>query len=277
VSCKKALGVFLSLVFLSCLALGHEIRAAQLTVKVSTDKLEYQAGEIVTITARVLLDDVPVAAKIDTAYIDITYDSGLASRNYITWDFSPLAPGVFVAQARAGASGTRRVYVAASTTVREGCCCRTICAFAWAGYTVTPGCQTCYQPCFTWPCCQPCVPCWAPDFFIRYTVTIVSADPPVSFSLPPHVTSALLERANPLTFREAPPHSVTWSSIPGFGWVNDALSELGLSLDPETGRISGNLDFRRVRKDRYYFFIEALNPAGEVVAGIWVEIAFVEA
>ncbi|MGQ9734877.1 MAG: hypothetical protein ACUVQU_07550 [Candidatus Bipolaricaulia bacterium] len=256
-----------------------QAQAAELTVLVSTDKPEYQTGELVTITVRVLLDGVPVASRLELAYIDIAYDSGSSFRHYITWDFIPVATGVFVAQAKAGPAGLRQVYVAASATITEGCCCRTIYASGLTYFTVKPGC-TC-QPCYYYPCwccqpCQPCPECRAPDFFLRYTITIVSDDPPVSFSLPDYVVTQLEQRAaSPVTFREAPAHTVVWSSIPGFGWVNDALSELGLALDPETGRISGNVDFRWVRKDRYFFFIEALNPMGEVVAGIWVEIAFV--
>jgi hypothetical protein len=275
--------LFFGSVLVGTVAFGPQAEAAELTVLVSTDKPEYQSGELVTITVRVLLDGVPVASRIELAYIDIAYDSGSTFRHYITWDFVPVATGVFVAQAKAGPAGLRQVYVAASATITEGCCCRTICASGVAYFSVKPGCACqpcyCYQPCWWWyqPCqpCQPCVPCWAPDFFVRYSVTIVSEDPPVSFSLPAHVMSAILQRANPVTFREAAPHSVMWSSVPGFGWVNDALSDLGLTLDPATGRISGNIDLRRVRKDRYYFFIEALNPAGEVVAGIWIEIAFI--
>lgn len=82
----------------------------------------------------------------------------------------------------------------------------------------------------------------------------------------------LLQMANPITFREAPPHSVMWSDFPGMGWTNDALADLGLSLDPETGMISGYLGSAALTKDKYFFFIEALNPGGEVIAGIWIEI-----
>jgi len=284
---RRLLGFLFLLTFSIVLAQAAQAQAAELTVTVSTDKPEYQSGELVTITVWVLYNGLPVAAKIDLAYIDITYDSGSTFRHYITWDFVSVAPGVFVAQAKAGPAGLRQVYVAARATVTEGCCRITVCGSGVAYFSVRPGCVCqpyyCYQPCY--PCwwyqpCPPCPPqeCRPPDFFIKHFVHTPSPGEVrrISFQMPDYILDQLLARAGgKVTFREAPPHSVIWSDIPGLGWTNDPLAELGLVLDPETGRISGQLRGELIRKGNYFFFIEALNEAGEVIAGIWIEIAFV--
>ncbi len=262
-----------------------QAQAAELAVVVSTDKPEYQTGELVTITVRVLLGGVPVASRIELAYIDIAYDSGSSFRHYITWDFVPVATGVFVARAKAGPAGLRQVYVAASATITEGCCCQTICASGMAYFTVKPGCACqpyyCYyqpcQPCWCYQPCQPCPQCRPPDFFIKHILNPAEAlGAQITFSIPDHIMGELLRLAGgPVTFREAPPHSVIWSSVPGLGWTNEPLAELGLALDPATGRISGYLTATGDLFESHFFFIEALNGAGEVVAGIWIEIAFI--
>lgn len=285
-----ALLIFLGLALAVLAALGPQpqAKAAELTVAVSTDKPEYQTGELVTITVRVLLDGLPVPARIDLAYIDIAYDSGSTFRHYITWDFVPVATGVFVAQAKAGPAGLRQVYVAASATIKEGCCCRTICAFGVAYFSVRPGCAWACQP-YYWPCqpcgcycyqpCQPCLPpveCRPPDFFIKHILNPAEVGSSVTLSIPDHIMGELVRRAGgPVTFREAPPRSVMWSSFPGVGWTNEPLASLGLALDPATGRISGVLTATGDLFESHFFFIEALNAAGEVVAGIWIEIAFI--
>jgi hypothetical protein len=277
--------LFFGSVLVGTVAFGPQAEAAELTVLVSTDKPEYQSGELVTITVRVLLDGVPVASRIELAYIDIAYDSGSTFRHYITWDFVPVATGVFVAQAKAGPAGLRQVYVAASATITEGCCCRTICASGVAYFSVKPGCACqpcyCYQPCWWWyqPCqpCQPCLPCRPPDFFIKHVLNPAEVlGTKVTFSIPDHIMEQLTRRAGgPVTFREAPPHSVLWSSAPGLGWTNEPLAALGLALDPATGQISGYLTATGDLFESHFFFIEALNAAGQVVAGIWIEIAFI--
>lgn len=280
--------LFFGLVLAAVVALGPQpqAKAAELTVAVSTDKPEYQSGELVTITVRVLLDGVPAPARIDLAYIDIAYDSGSTFRHYITWDFVPVATGVFIARAKAGPAGLRQVYVAASATITEGCCCRTICAFGVAYFSVRPGCACGCQP-YYWPCqpcwcyqpCQPCPPleCRPPDFFIKHVLNPAEAlGSSVTFNIPDHIMGELLQLAGgPVAFREAPPHSVLWSSLPGMGWTNEPLASLGLALDPATGRISGVLTATGDLFESHFFFIEALNAAGEVVAGIWIEIAFI--
>ncbi len=81
--------------------------------------------------------------------------------------------------------------------------------------------------------------------------------------------------AAPVIFREAPAGSVIWSDVPGMGWTNEALADFGLSLDPVTGKIRGYLTGAGSVFDNHFFFIEALNSDGEVIAGIWIEIAFV--
>jgi hypothetical protein len=274
-----SLSVLSLLLLVFCLVLAHRGYASELTVDVFTDRAEYGAGEYITITVRVTLAGQPVAAKIDLAYIDISYAGGYVHRHYITWDFIQVSPGAFVATAPAGQPGSRQVYVAASATIQQGCCCQTVCAFGIAYFTVRQACQPCayYQPCSS--CCQPCQPCAEcrpPDFFVKHILNPAEAiGNMVSLTIPRYVIDQLLQIANPVTFREAPPHSVMWSDVPGLGWANEPLADLGLSLDPMTGKISGYLTAAGNLFESHFFFIEALNAAGEVIAGIWIEIAFV--
>jgi hypothetical protein len=263
------------------LAVAPPAVASGLVVEVTTDKAEYDPDEVVIITVRVTLDGQPLPANIDHAYIDVSYASGYTYRNYITWDFVQVSPGLFIANGRAGRAGMRHVHVAAWATIKEGCCCRVVCGSGSAAYAVRQVCQpccSCCQPCC--PCYQPrypCVECRAPDFFIKHFISRpdIGEERRVFLKIPDHVMAQLLQLANPVAFREASPHSVIWSDIPGLGWTNDPLADLGLSLNPDTGRITGDLSFAYVVKDNYFFFIEALNPTGEVIAGIWIEIAFV--
>ncbi len=274
------LAVLLFLLVVWQFALTHSVFASELSVAVSTDKGEYDPGEVVTITVRVLLDGHPVSAAIDRAYIDIGPGAGFSSRHYITGDFTQVSPGVFVARGKAGKPGARQIYVAASTTIKEDCCCEKVCGVGFAFYSVRQVCQpSCYyQPCY--PCyqpCYPCVECRAPDFFIKHFVNPAdyTGHEKITLSIPNHIMAQLLGMADPVTFREAPPGSVIWSDVPGMGWTNEALADFGLSLDPVTGKIKGYLTAAGDVFDNHFFFIEALNSDGEVIAGIWIEIAFV--
>jgi hypothetical protein len=277
---STCVSLFLFLLTVFYFAAPRDLFASQLALEITTDKTEYDPGEVVTVTVRIFLDGQPVSGHIDRAYIDVTDAAGFPHRSYISKDFTQVSPGVFVAYGKAGRPGSRQVYVAASTTVKEGCCCERICGVGFAFYSVRQVCQPCYQPCYQ-PCCQPCwQPCYpcaecrAPDFFLKYFVDRpdIGGEEKLILSIKDHVMQQLLQMANPITFREAPPHSVMWSDFPGMGWTNDALADLGLSLDPETGMISGYLGSAALTKDKYFFFIEALNPGGEVIAGIWIEI-----
>ncbi len=272
-------GLVLALAGVSLLA-APPAAASQLTVEVRPDKPEYLPGEPVTITVVVRLDGRPVPAHIDLAYIEIDDGFGFARRNYITRDFMQVSPGVFIAQGKAGRPGARRVYVRAYTTIKEDCCCRTVCGTGLAYYSVKQVCRPCCPCYYCCPCyqpCQPCLECRPPDFFLKYFVKRPGPGEVerVSLRIKEHVMEQLLQMAPSVTFREAPPHSVIWSDLPGMGWTNDALAELGLTLDPATGRITGEVSAADIRKSNYFFFIEALNPEGEVIAGIWIEIAFI--
>jgi len=252
--------------------------ASQLAVEVRADKPEYLPGEVVTIMVTVTLDGRPIPAQIDLAYIEIDYGFGFVQRNYITWDFIQVSPGVFIAQGKAGRPGTRRVYVRAHATIEEDYCYKTICGTGLAYYSVGRVCQPCYPcPGYCYQPCYPCPECRPPDFFLKYFVNRPGPGEVARLSLriKEHVMEQLLRMAPAVTFREAPPHSVIWSDLPGMGWTNDPLAELGLTLDPATGRITGEVRAADIHKDNYFFFIEALNPEGEVIAGIWIEIAFV--
>ena len=271
--------VFGLVVLISLLAIHLTATGEELAVQVFTDKPEYALGEMVTITVQVTFNGQPVKATIDQAWIDISYGS-IVQRRYITWNFIRVSPGVFVAQGIARQPGMRTVHVIAHATLTTGpCCYTTICGSGTTSYTVIQTC-TC-QPCgcYYYLPCPPSPPlgCQKPDFFVKHFVDALEPGEErwVSFQLPDYILEQLQLQANPVTFREAPPHSVIWSDVPGLGWTNDSLADLGLVLDPETGRISGRLRGEMIHKDNYFFFIEALNPAGEVIAGIWIEIAII--
>lgn len=273
---------FIILISLLAVQLTATATGEELAVQVFTNKPEYALGETVTITVQVTFNGQPIAATIDQAWIEINYN-GIVQHRYITRKFIQVSPGVFIAQGVARQPGIRTVHVIVHATITTGpCCYTTICGSGTTTYTVVQTC-TC-QPCscccyYYYPPCPPPPPveCRKPDFFVKHFVDALGPGEErwVSFQLPDYILDQLHLQANPVTFREAPPHSVIWSDIPGLGWTNDPLADLGLVLDPETGRISGRLKGEMIHKENYFFFIEALNPAGEVIAGIWIEIAFI--
>lgn len=134
---------------------------------------------------------------------------------------------------------------------------------------------SCCRPCWSWPCPPPpstCLEPRDPDFFMKYFVNHYEyEDKTLTLRVKDHVMNQLQQMADPLIFREAPADTVVWTENGVTGWRNDALSEIGLSLDPATGKISGDLSLGA--GGNYFFFIEALNVEGEVLADIWVEIA----
>lgn len=237
-----------------------------LTVLVTTDQSNYETGELVTLTVRVLRDGHPVSARIHRAILT-KYDArGHGRQRWITRHFHQSQTGVFVAQAKAGRPGLRQVYVQVQTFFHSRCGgCAGILKAGTASYVVQP------LPSKLITC--------KPDFVVKHVVDVpgFNVDPPVTWALPSYVTASLQRRADTVTFELAPGGTVIWSAALPFGFINDDLSELersNLSFDPRTGAIEGNLDFRDVEKRRYHFYIRALNREGVVIAGIWVQIVF---
>jgi hypothetical protein len=262
--------VLLFLLLASHFTLVKPVLASQLTVEVKTDKDEYQAGEIVTIEVRVYLNGQLVPAHIDMAYIDISYDSGYTRRNYITRDFKQVSPGVFVARGKAIKAGSRQIYVAARAIIKEDCCYKTVCGFGSAHFLVYQPCPPVYYPCP--PVYQPCPPVYqpCPCFYQKWVVTYYVPHVDPTLELPRSVRDYLDQLGVEVTFQEAPKGSEAW----GWGLLakpNDALADVGLTLDPQTGTISGDLQLRYHRR-RFLFLIYAMDTQGQCVAKIWIDL-----
>lgn len=239
-----------------------------LDVSVTTDRSDYNSGEHVTITVRVTRDGQAVSAHLRRAVLTKYSHWGMGRQHSITRQFHQRHPGVFVAQARAGDAGLRQVYVEVSANVRGGCGgCSRVFGSGTAAYNVNPKRSKLFV-------CKP-------DFVVKHVVDVPdwNVDPPVTWDLPHHVFNRIDAMANDVTFELVPAGTAVWSSVPPFGVVNNDLSNLQrseLSFDPQTGTISGDLDFRDADRNdpNWHYFIRALDGNGEVIATVWMHIAF---
>lgn len=242
--------------------------SSSLDVIVTTDRSSYDPGDPVTITVRVLRDGQPVPAQIHRAVLTKYDNWGMGRQQSITRHFHQAGPGVLVAQAQAGDPGLRQLYVEAKAYVQNACGgCSGVIGANTGSYAVKP------LPSKLLVC--------QPDFVVKHVVDVPnwSVDPPVTWALPPHVASSIRARAANVTFELARAGTAVWSAAPPFGFVNDDLSGLQrsqLAFDPQTGTISGDLDFRDADRNdpNWHFLIRALNDEGDVIATVWMQIAF---
>lgn len=242
--------------------------SSPLNVVVTTDSSSYDPGEPVTITVRVRQDGNPVSARIHRAVLTKYNQWGMGRQQSITRHFHQQRPGVLVAQAKAGKPGVRQLYVEVATYTRSKCggCVRTK-GSSTGSFSVKP------RPSKLRVC--------KPDFVVKHVVDVPgwNVDPPVTWGLPNHVLNGVHARANNVTFELAQAGTAVWSSAPPFGFVNDDLRGLQrsrLSFNPQTGAISGDLDFRDVDRNDpdWHFFIRALDGNGNVIATVWMHVAF---
>ncbi len=267
-------GSFLLLVALAVAVLAVPVlgqsgsSSSSLDVVVTTDRSSYDSGDVVTITVRVLRDGSPVSARIHRAVLTKYNSWGMGRQQSIARHFRQKQPGVLVAQARAGDPGLRQVYVQVKSSVRGRCGgCVGVLAANTGSYAVKPLPSKMVV-------CQP-------DYVVKHVVDVPdwNVDPPVTWALPDHVVNRIYSTAGNVTFELARAGTAVWSSAPPFGFVNDDLEGLQrseLSFDPQTGTISGDLDFRDAdRSDpNWHFFIRAINDDGEVIATVWMQVAF---
>lgn len=238
-------------------------------VIVTTDRSSYDPGELVTITVRVFRDGSPISAGIHRAVLTKYSTWGMGRQQSITRHFHQTGPGVFVAQAQAGDPGIRQIYVEAKSYVSGKCGgCYTVIGANTGSYAVKP------LP-------SKMIVCRHPDYVVKHIVDVPdwNVDPPVTWALPNHVVGSIHGMAADVTFELARAGTAVWSSAPPFGFVNDDLRGLQrseLSFDPQTGTISGDLDFRDADRNdpNWHFFIRALASNGETIATIWMQIAF---
>ena len=242
--------------------------SSSLNVVVTTDQAGYDPGERVTITVQVARDGQPVSARIHRAILTRYSQWGMGRQQSIARHFHQIQPGVLVAQAPAGDPGLRQLYVEVSTYVSGPCGgCNRVIGAGTASYAVNP------LPSKLAFC--------DPEFVVKHVVDVPdwTVDPPVTWDLPDHVLTQIRSRANNVTFELAPAGTAVWSSAPPFGWVNDDLSNLQrsqLTFDPQTGTVSGDLDFRDADRNdpNWHYFIRAQNGNGQVIATVWMQIAF---
>lgn len=113
-----------------------------------------------------------------------------------------------------------------------------------------------------------------PDFFVKHFIKVSSTRAFVELPLPGTIQAQLLLLRPAFTFKEAP---AGVDSI--FGLANIELSQIGLSLDPKAGRISGKVDIQNVRSlggDRHQLpvLIKVLDANGIPFAELWMELFF---
>lgn len=239
-----------------------------LNVTVTTDRPNYDPGDLVTITVRVTQNGQPTSARIHRAVLTKYNQWGVGQQQSIARHFYQKSPGVFVAQAKAGKPGPRQLYVAVKTYQKRKCGrCVGIKAAGTGSFNVKPR--------------RSKVRICKPDYVVKHVVNVPdwNVDPPVSWELSNRVLRNIRSRAGNVTFELAPAGTAVWSSIPPFGVVNDDLNNLKyskLSFNSQTGTISGNLDFRDADRNdpNWHFYIRALNSQGDVVATVWMHIAF---
>jgi len=250
-------------------AIGQD-RSSQssLNVAVTTDRPNYDPGDRVTITVRVTQDGQPTSARIHRAVLTKYNQWGMGQQQSIARHFHQRSPGVFVAQAKAGKPGPRQLYVAAKAFQKGRCGgCVGIKAAGTGSFNVNPR--------------RSKVRICKPDYVVKHVVNVPdwNVDPPVSWELSDRVLRNIRGTAGNVTFELAHAGTAVWSSAPPFGVVNDDLKNLQysqLSFDSQTGTISGDLDFRDADRNdpNWHFYIRALDSQGDVVATVWMHIAF---
>lgn len=243
--------------------------ASHLTIEVWTDKPEYGPGDEITIMAIVSYDGQLIEATIEAGHIDITpaRDDEFSYRHIITRQFEQLRSGLFIANVTVGEPGGREIYVSASALIREGPCCKTIYGFGVASFSVGPLCPPGYCPCGFAPCSTNGAA--TPDFSVKHSIELKgSGETWVSFGIPNYVMEELSRRAHQVRFREASPRGVEARTY-------EALSDLGLSLSRRAGEVAGYLNPEDMWEADYSFLIEALNPEGNVIARISIEIEII--
>ncbi len=252
----------------------------------STAKATYQLGEEVTFSFSNPQDyDVVFENIYIQRWQPLWYAGNVVySREFVDFDIQAIPGTSWTWTWDQKSSWGNQVSAGRYRMVIETLCCGTY----QVSFEIAQGCpEPCGQPCYTycWSYCRPCWPCWrpcypqptcleskSPDFFIKHFVNPYEyKDKKLRLRIKDHVMAQLLQMADSVTFRLAPADTVIWTQNGAAGWRNDSLSEIGLSMDPATGKISGDLSSGAHGK--YFFFVEALNSEGEVVADIWIELA----
>lgn len=99
----------------------------QLIVHVTTDKVNYQAGEDVVVEVRTFLDGQPMSAIIVRAIVTLTLPGGRVVKSDIAADFQMVEPGLYVASGVAKAPGRREIEVKAAIKKKVAVVCRCYC------------------------------------------------------------------------------------------------------------------------------------------------------